>query len=86
MERQFHQQKNNIKIFKDQKENLEKAEAQRLLNANSQAKKISEKIFTIKVPAGDSGKLFGSVGTKEISKVIEVNTGINIEKKYIKMP
>lgn len=76
----------NIAVFEKQKTALQKAEAQRLSDAKSQAEKISGKTFTIKAQAGDGGKLFGSVGTKEVAHAIASDANITIEKRHIRMP
>ncbi|MFO7881779.1 MAG: 50S ribosomal protein L9 [Kosmotogaceae bacterium] len=49
-------------------------------------KKVSSRHFTIKVKAGSSGKLFGSVTSADIADKIEKDTGTKIDKKYINLP
>lgn len=78
--------KENIAIFERQKLDLETRERKILSNAKLHAKKISGETFVIKAQAGDSGKLFGSVGSKEIAHAIKSVTGISIEKRYISIP
>ncbi len=51
--------------------------------ATLNAEKLDGKTFEMKVKGGDSGKLFGSVTSKEISELINQKTGINIDKKKI---
>ena len=52
-----------------------------------EAKKIAEKIknitLTIKVKAGDNGKIFGGVTSKEIAESLKKEHGIEIDKKKI---
>lgn len=79
--------KNNIAIFDKQKKELEELEINRLKKAREEAKIISDQeIFTVEVVAGDSGKLFGSVGTKEVVKAIEYTSGIKVKKRQIFIP
>ena len=78
--------KKNIAIFEEQKTALEKLEEKRLSDARLQAEKISGKIFTINTRAGDGGKLFGSVGTKEVAHAIMSATNVTVEKRHIRMP
>jgi len=78
--------KENIAVFEKQKAALEKREVKRLSDAKSQAEKISGKTFKIKAQAGDGGKLFGSVGTKEVAHAIASATDITIEKRHVRMP
>ncbi len=51
--------------------------------ANQNAKELEGKTFEMKVKGSDSGKLFGSVTTKEISELIKQKTGIDIDKKKL---
>lgn len=66
--------KNDANQFrKDQ----EKAEAEK------QAEKIKELNLKIKVKAGDNGKIFGGVSTKEIAENLESQYKIKVDKKKI---
>ena len=56
---------------------LEKAAAQ------ENAKKLEGIIVKVKAKAGDSGRLFGSVTSKEISDALAEQHGIEIEKNKI---
>ncbi|MDA0911011.1 MAG: 50S ribosomal protein L9 [Proteobacteria bacterium] len=75
----------NIAAFEKQKAELQKLEAERLTAAKAKAEKISGQVFTIKAAAGDGGKLFGSVGTKEVADVIAA-AGVEVEKRHVRMP
>ena len=86
----------NKKAVMATKENLEKFEAQRaeleakiaatLKAAQDRADRIS-KIgkFSVAAMAGDEGKLFGSVGTRDIAEAI-TNAGVEVHKSEVKMP
>ena len=78
--------KKNIEIFKLQKVELEKAEQSRLDEANMIAEIIKDKTYNITSQSGDGGKLFGSVGTKEIAESISNQSGKLISKSQIRMP
>ena len=57
-----------------------------LEEANSRASSIEAiASITIDVKASDEGKLFGSVGTKDIADAI-INAGVQVEKSEIKLP
>ena len=64
---------NSMKFQKNQ----EKEEAIKI------ADKLKRISLRIKVKAGENGKIFGGVSTKEISKELEIQHGINIDKKKI---
>ena len=77
--------KDNIADFEKQKAKLEKLEQERLSVAQAQADKIEGKTFKISAQAGDEGKLFGSIGTKEIADTISA-VGVEVEKRHVRMP
>ena len=52
-------------------------------NAKQQAKNLEGKIFEMFVKGGESGKLFGSVTSKDIALLLSQNTGIDIDKKKL---
>lgn len=52
-------------------------------NARNIAKKLDDIILMIKVKAGENGKIFGGVTSKEISEELNKQYKINIDKKKI---
>lgn len=74
--------KENIADFEKQKERLQHLEEERLSAAKTQAEKISDQVFAIKASAGEGGKLFGSIGAKEIVNVL-LEAGIDVQKRHI---
>ena len=50
-------------------------------NAKDLAAKLDGKTVTLKAKAGSSGKLFGSVTSKEIAEEIKKSLGIEIDRK-----
>ncbi len=61
------------------KKDVEKEEAKEI------AKKLSEINLKIQVKAGDNGKIFGGVSSKEISENLEKVYNIKIDKKKIEL-
>lgn len=61
------------------KKDLEKQEAEAI------AKKLKDIVLTITVKAGDNGKIFGGVTSKEISEELNKQYKIAIDKKKITM-
>ena len=49
------------------------------------ADKISKILLKIPVKAGENGKIFGGVSTKEISELLEKNYQIKVDKKKIEL-
>ncbi len=52
-------------------------------NAEKIAKKLNDITLTIKVKAGENGKIFGGVTSKEISEELKKQYKIDIDKKKI---
>ena len=52
-------------------------------NAEKIAKKLDDITLTIKVKAGENGKIFGGVTSKEISEELKKQYKIDIDKKNI---
>lgn len=76
----------NILKFEKEKHQFEKEESERLLKAEENAEKISNHSFIIKAASGDGGKLFGSITSKDIIKVVLEQTGLKIEKRNLHIP
>jgi len=77
--------KDNIKIFEAKRAELEKASAEKLAQAEKRKEVIEATMVTIAHKAGDEGKLFGSVGTLEISRAAS-KAGAEIAKNEVKLP
>ena len=73
----------NLNDLKLQKANNEKLEQERLDNAKELAKKIEESKVVVKMKAGEGGKAFGSVSSKEIADEAKKQFGVDIDKKKI---
>lgn len=76
----------NMNDLKLQKANEEK-KAQELLDAAKElAAQLESKQVIVKIKAGEGGKAFGSVSTKEIAAACKEQHGIEIDKKKIQLP
>ena len=67
------------------KEAAEKAEREALARAAESASLLSKTVLTIHHRAGEDGKLYGSVTTKEISEAIRDARGIKVDKRKIRL-
>jgi len=67
--------------------NREKARAFHVAEAKSQAQQsahdLDGKIIKISAKAGSSGRLFGSVTTKEIAEAVKAQTGFEVDRRKI---
>jgi large subunit ribosomal protein L9 len=75
----------NVALFKSRESAIEKRKAEKRAAALTQKEKLEGLQITIKMQAGDSGKLFGAVNAQTIVEAL-AKEGIQIEKKKIDVP
>jgi len=75
----------NVKAFEERRAELEKAAAEKLATAQSRAEALEGSSFTVTSKAGDEGKLFGSIGVRDIADVITA-AGTDVEKSEVRLP
>ena len=78
--------KNNLAEVEQRRAELEKHAAEQLAAAQERGEKLNEASVTVTSKAGDEGKLFGSVGTRDIAEAITATTGVEVEKAEVKLP
>ena len=78
--------KANVEKFEARRAELEAKIAEQLGAAEARAAKLTELAeVTIASPAGDEGKLFGSIGTRDIAEAISA-AGVAVTKAEVKLP
>jgi len=78
--------KANIEKFEARRAELEAKLATDLAAANERAAKVAELAeVTIASKAGDEGRLFGSIGTRDIADAI-TEAGVAVSKAEVKLP
>jgi len=78
--------KANVDKFEQRRAELEAKIAEQLAAAQARADKLSALgAVTIAAPAGDEGKLFGSVGTRDIADAVTA-AGVTVAKSEVKLP
>ncbi|WP_066960635.1 50S ribosomal protein L9 [Microbulbifer sp. Q7] len=75
----------NIAEFEAKRAELEAAAAAKVSEAEGRAAKLEGLVVTIAANAGDEGKLFGSIGTRDIADAITA-AGVAVEKAEVKLP
>lgn len=76
----------NVADFEARRAELEAAAADKKTSAEGRAKLIEALgTVTIEANAGDEGKLFGSIGTRDIAEVITA-AGVDVTKSEVKLP
>ena len=78
--------KENLSEFDQRKAELMAAHDSKVGEAQDRAKKVEGASLRIEVNASDEGKLFGSVGTRDIVQALNSKTGSDIAKSEILMP
>lgn len=77
--------KANIAEFEARRAELEAAAAEKKAEAEARAAKLEGLSVTLESKAGEEGKLFGSVGTRDIASAITA-AGVEVVKAEIKLP
>tara|TARA_R110002072_G_scaffold83910_1_gene190167 strand:+ start:1953 stop:2399 length:447 start_codon:yes stop_codon:yes gene_type:complete len=75
----------NVAEFEAKRAELEKAAAEKLATAEARAEQLNEKEVTIVSKAGDEGKLFGSIGVKDIAGAVSA-AGVEVVKSEVRLP
>jgi len=76
----------NMNTLKLQKSNEAKVAQEQLEEAQRFAKELETKEVVLAIKAGEGGKTFGSVSSKEIANAYKEQCGIKIDKKKIQLP
>lgn len=75
----------NLNDLKLQNQHAEKVAQEQLAAAKALAEEIKEKIVEVKIKAGEGGRTFGSVSTKEISAAVKEQLNLDIDKKKMSL-
>ena len=75
----------NVAEFEAKRAELEAAAAAKVSEAEGRAAKLEDVVVTIAANAGDEGKLFGSIGTRDIAEAITA-AGVEVVKAEVKLP
>ncbi|PKM31874.1 MAG: 50S ribosomal protein L9 [Gammaproteobacteria bacterium HGW-Gammaproteobacteria-11] len=75
----------NLEAFEVRRAELERIAAEKKAEAEARAAKLVELSVTIAANAGEEGKLFGSIGTRDIADAVTA-AGVAIEKSEVRLP
>jgi large subunit ribosomal protein L9 len=78
--------KDNLATVEARRVELQKQAEEQLAAAQARAEKLQDAAVTLASKAGDEGKLFGSIGTRDIAEAITAQTGVEVEKAEVKLP
>jgi large subunit ribosomal protein L9 len=77
--------KDNIEAFEAQRAELEAQAAERKAEAEARAEQLNDIELSLVSKAGDEGKLFGSIGPRDLADAIS-SAGIDVAKSEVRMP
>lgn len=75
----------NVATFEARRAELEAAAAEKRAEAEARAAKLAEVAVNIEANAGEGGKLFGSIGTRDLAEAITA-AGVEVSKSEVRMP
>ena len=75
----------NVEAFESRRAELEKEAAQILSAAEARATAVAALELTISANAGEEGKLFGSVGARDIAQAA-AGAGVELDRSEIRLP
>lgn len=74
----------NIAYFEEKRADLEKESALALEQAQQRAEKLATLTVTITARAGEEGKLFGSIGNRDIAAAVTA-MGVPLERREVEL-
>ncbi|BBI73130.1 50S ribosomal protein L9 [Vreelandella aquamarina] len=77
--------KENVEAFEAQRAELEAQAAERKAEAQARAEQLNDIELSLVAKAGDEGKLFGSIGPRDLADAIS-SAGIEVAKSEVRMP
>jgi large subunit ribosomal protein L9 len=75
----------NMKVYEAKQQDLQIQEEKKLSNAKEIYEKINDFSTSLSVLLSEEGTMYGSIGTKEISELLEENN-FKIERSAIRLP
>lgn len=75
----------NIKRFEHILKGYEKKKERSLKTASEMKARVEDTVLTIKMKAGQDGRLFGSVTPADLAETIKKTTGFDVDKRDIRV-
>lgn len=77
--------KQNLYDLKAQKDAEDRKRQESLAEARELAKKLEASTVNLKIKAGEGGRTFGSISTKEIAVEVNKQSGLELDRKKIQL-
>ncbi|TVQ70900.1 MAG: 50S ribosomal protein L9 [Oceanospirillales bacterium] len=75
----------NVAKFEERRAELEAAATAKLAEAHQRAEALNDFALTMLSKAGEEGKLFGSIGTRDIAEAL-TSAGQTVDKSEVRLP
>lgn len=75
----------NVEKFEARRAELEAEEAKEINAAKERADALTDVNVIMRAKSGDEGKLFGSIGTRDIAEAL-TNSGLEVDRSEVKLP
>lgn len=75
----------NINTLKAQQNSEQKRKDKEKEDAQALGVKLAELTVVIKAKAGEGGRLFGAITSKQIAEALEAQTGVRLDKRKIEL-
>ncbi|WP_131669272.1 50S ribosomal protein L9 [Psychrobacter pygoscelis] len=75
----------NVEKFEARRAELEAQEAEELAAAQKRADALKDVNVIMRAKSGDEGKLFGSIGTRDIAEAL-TKSGLEVDRSEVKLP
>lgn len=75
----------NIAKFEERRAELERIESEELAAAQTRGNALKDVNVIIRAKSGEEGKLFGSIGTRDIADAL-TKSGLEVDRSEIKLP
>ncbi|ETI66866.1 50S ribosomal protein L9 [Neobacillus vireti] len=75
----------NISTLEGQKKKQEKVAAEELAEAKKLKETLDQTTVELSAKAGEGGRLFGSITTKQIAEELQKKTGIKVDKRKMEL-
>lgn len=75
----------NINTLKAQQNSEQKRKDKEKEDAQALGVRLAELTVVIKAKAGEGGRLFGAITTKQIAEALEAQTGVRLDKRKIEL-
>ena len=76
----------NIAKVEEKRAELEKVMLEKLAAAKTRAASLEGAVITLSAKAAEEGKLYGSLGTRDLVDAIAKSTNVEVEKSEIHLP